>query len=67
MQVIAEGLSEEEIKGLKTMFENMDTDKSGSITYKELKIGLNRHGCKLSENDVKQLIEAVSIINHLVF
>lgn len=61
LQVIAEGLSEEEIKGLKTMFENMDTDKNGSITYEELKTGLNRHGSKLSETEVRQLMEAVSV------
>ncbi|KAL1196367.1 Calcium-dependent protein kinase 22 [Cardamine amara subsp. amara] len=61
LKVIAEGLSEEEIKGLKTMFENMDTDKSGSITYQELKIGLNRLGSKLTETEVKQLIEAADV------
>ena len=59
-QVIAENLSEEEIKGLKTMFTNMDTDKSGTITYEELKTGLARLGSKLSETEVKQLMEAVS-------
>ncbi|RVW46005.1 Calcium-dependent protein kinase [Vitis vinifera] len=37
LKVIAENLSEEEIKGLKAMFTNMDTDKSGTITYEELK------------------------------
>ncbi|KAI5399291.1 cleavage polyadenylation factor subunit pti1 [Lathyrus oleraceus] len=38
--VMAENLSEEEIKGLKAMFANMDTDGSGTITYEELKTGL---------------------------
>ncbi|XWS18202.1 hypothetical protein CRYUN_Cryun32bG0022800 [Craigia yunnanensis] len=60
LKVIAENLSEEEIKGLKTMFTNMDTDKSGTITYEELKTGLARLGSKLSEAEVKQLMEAVS-------
>ena len=59
-QVIAENLSEEEIKGLKAMFRNMDTDKSGTITYEELKSGLTRLGSRLSETEVKQLMEAVS-------
>lgn len=58
--MIAESMSEEEIKGLKAMFVNMDTDKSGSITYEELKTGLARLGSKLSEAEVKQLMEAVS-------
>ncbi|KAK6133295.1 hypothetical protein DH2020_032958 [Rehmannia glutinosa] len=49
LKVIAQSLSEEEIKGLKAMFANMDTDKSGTITYEELKSGLARLGSKLSE------------------
>lgn len=40
---------------------NIDTDNSGSITYEELKSGLARLGSKLSEFEVKQLMEAVSI------
>ena len=59
LQVIAENLSEEEIQGLKSMFMNMDTDKSGTITYAELKSGLARLGSTLSEAEVKQLMEAV--------
>lgn len=42
------------------MFTNMDTDKSGTITYEELKSGLARLGSKLSETEVQQLMEAVS-------
>ncbi|KAF8077163.1 hypothetical protein N665_1058s0001, partial [Sinapis alba] len=61
LKVIAEGLSEEEIKSLKAMFESMDTDKSGSITYEELKTGLNRLGSKLPEAEVKQLMEAADV------
>nr|AHN49725.1 calcium-dependent protein kinase 1 [Hippeastrum hybrid cultivar] len=61
LKVIAENLSEEEIKGLKQMFTNMDTDKSGTITYEELKTGLARLGSKLSEAEVKQLMEAADV------
>ncbi|PWA89951.1 calcium-dependent protein kinase [Artemisia annua] len=61
LKVIAESMSEEEIKGLKAMFVNMDTDKSGSITYEELKTGLARLGSKLSETEVKQLMEAADV------
>jgi len=43
------------------MFANMDTDKSGTITYEELKNGLAKLGSKLTEAEVKQLMEAVSI------
>ncbi|CAL0301163.1 unnamed protein product [Lupinus luteus] len=61
MKVMAENLSEEEIKGLKAMFANMDTDNSGTITYEELKTGLARIGSKLSEAEVKQLMEAADV------
>lgn len=57
--MIAENFLEEDIKGLKQMFANMDTDKSGTITYDELKKGLAGLGSKLSESEVKQLMEAV--------
>ena len=56
---IAQNLKEEELKGLKTMFANMDTDKSGTITYNELKSGLEKLGSRLTETEVKQLLEDV--------
>lgn len=61
LKVIAENLSEEEIKGLKMMFTNIDTDKSGTITYEELKSGLARLGSRLSEAEVKQLMDAADV------
>ncbi|KAK4798484.1 hypothetical protein SAY86_030810 [Trapa natans] len=61
LKVIAESLTEEDIKGLKAMFMNMDTDKSGTITYDELKSGLARLGSRLSETEVRQLMEAADV------
>ncbi|URE28698.1 calcium-dependent protein kinase [Musa troglodytarum] len=58
LQVIAGCLSEEEIKGLKEMFKDMDSDNSGTITLEELEQGLAKQGTKLSEHEVKQLMEA---------
>lgn len=60
-------MSEEEIKGLKAMFDNIDTDNSGTITYEELKSGLARLGSKLTESEVKQLMEAVSMMSVTIF
>ena len=40
----------------------MDTDNSGTITLEELKGGLAKQGTKLTELEVKQLMEAVSFI-----
>ncbi|KAK1320122.1 Calcium-dependent protein kinase isoform 2 [Acorus calamus] len=61
LKVIAENLSEEDIKGLTQMFKSMDTDQSGTITYEELKTGLSRLGSKLAESEVKQLMEAADV------
>lgn len=61
LKVIAENLSEEEIKGLKQLFKNMDTDRSGMITYDELKAGLHKLGSKLSESEVQQLMDAADV------
>jgi len=61
LKVIAENLNTEEIQGLKAMFQNMDTDGSGTITYEELKSGLTRLGSKLTEAEVKQLMEAADV------
>lgn len=62
LKVIAETLSEEEIHGLKQMFNNIDTDGSGNITVEELRTGLSRLGSKLTEAEIKQLMGAVSTI-----
>ena len=63
LQVIAENLSEEEIIGLKEMFKSMDIDNSGTITFEELKAGLPKLGTKVSESEVRQLMEAVRILS----
>ncbi|KAK4481382.1 hypothetical protein RD792_012270 [Penstemon davidsonii] len=61
LMVIAENLSEEDIKGLKQMFKNMDTDGSNTITYEELRTGLSKLGSKLSESEIRQLMEAADV------
>jgi calcium-dependent protein kinase len=48
--------------GLKEMFKSMDTDNNGTITFEELKAGLPKLGTKLSESEVRQLMEAVQYI-----
>lgn len=44
------------------MFNNIDTDGSGNITFEELRTGLSRLGSKLTEAEIKQLMDAVSTI-----
>lgn len=59
--MIAENLSSEEEKGLQQMFNNIDTDGSGTITLEELRDGLARLGSKLTEPEIKQLMDAVRV------
>lgn len=47
------------------MSANMDTVKSRTITYEELKSGIVHLGLKQSDAEVKQLMEAVSFISLL--
>ncbi|KAM0047071.1 putative protein kinase CAMK-CDPK family [Helianthus debilis subsp. tardiflorus] len=62
LKVIAENLEPtEEIKGLRQMFSNMDTDGSGSITYEELKAGLSKLGSRLVESEIQQLMDAADV------
>jgi calcium-dependent protein kinase len=61
LKVIAESLSEDEIMGLKEMFKCMDTDNSGTITFEELKEGLQKQGSKLAESEVRQLMQAADV------
>ncbi|KAJ3706784.1 hypothetical protein LUZ61_010489 [Rhynchospora tenuis] len=61
LKVIAESLSEEDVKGYRQMFKNMDTDGSGSITFEELKVGLTRLGSRLTEGEVRQLLDAADV------
>ncbi|XWS38286.1 hypothetical protein CRYUN_Cryun19dG0118600 [Craigia yunnanensis] len=61
LKMIAENLSEEEIISLKEMFKSMGTDNSGTITFEELKAGLPKLGTKLSESEVRQIMEAADV------
>jgi len=45
-------------KLLKEMFKNINKDNSGTITLDKLKNGLAKHGTKLSDGEIQQLMEA---------
>ncbi|KAI8551488.1 hypothetical protein RHMOL_Rhmol06G0190300 [Rhododendron molle] len=60
---VLKNLSEEEIVGLKEMFKTVDTDNSETVTFEKSKAGLPKLGTKLSESEVRQLMEAIP--NHV--
>ncbi|XP_074379014.1 calcium-dependent protein kinase 26-like [Apium graveolens] len=63
IKIIAERLSEDEIAGLKQMFEMIDSDNSGHITLEELQIGLEKVGANLMESEISDLMEAADLDN----
>ncbi|KVI06234.1 Calcium-binding EF-hand [Cynara cardunculus var. scolymus] len=50
--VITETLSEEEIVGMKQMFQMIDLGNNGQITFDELKVGLKRVGANLKHGTI---------------
>ncbi|CAI7847724.1 unnamed protein product [Closterium sp. NIES-53] len=61
LKVIACNLSREEILGLKKLFKGMDKDGSGSITFAELKTGMQKLGNPMSEEQLQQIMEAADM------
>jgi len=61
LQIIAEHLEGDEVEGLRDMFQMMDTDNSGAITFEKLKAGLIQIGSHLTEADVQMLMDAADV------
>lgn len=45
------------------MFRMMDTNNDGSVSFDELKAGIQKFGSQLGESEVQMLVEAVSIFH----
>lgn len=60
--MVADYLSEEEIDGIKQIFEMMDTDKNGNLSFEELRDGFKSIGHPITDPDVQMLIDAVSLL-----
>ncbi|XP_076948172.1 calcium-dependent protein kinase 24-like [Bidens hawaiensis] len=62
IRVVAENLSHEQVDGLKQMFNDMDKDKNGSLTFEEFKDGLCSIGDQpLDDPDVRMLMDAADL------
>ena len=63
VQIIVDHLSGEEVDGLRAMFEIMDTNKNGLLTFEQFKNGLRKLGSQLADHEFRQLMDTVSFIN----
>ncbi|PKA58235.1 Calcium-dependent protein kinase 8 [Apostasia shenzhenica] len=61
LRVVAEHLSMEEVADIKDMFEKMDMNKNGRITFEEMKHGLHKLGHQIPDADVQILMDAADI------
>jgi len=60
LQIVAQHLSEEQILGMKQIFQQLDTDRSGTITLEEMATGLRQMGASVCEAEIQSLFSAVS-------
>ncbi|GJM97003.1 hypothetical protein PR202_ga13893 [Eleusine coracana subsp. coracana] len=59
--VIAEHLSVEEVADIKQMFDGMDVNKNGKLTYDEFKAGLRKLGNQMPDSDIRILMDAADV------
>ncbi|KAH0912302.1 hypothetical protein HID58_035623 [Brassica napus] len=59
LRVIAEHLSDEEASGIREGFQIMDTNQRGKINIDELKIGLQKLGHAVPQDDLQILMDAL--------
>lgn len=58
--MVADNLPDEQIEGIRQIFNMMDTDINGDLTFEELRDGLLKIGHQVTDPDVHMLIDAVS-------
>ncbi|KAF5728820.1 calcium-dependent protein kinase 24 [Tripterygium wilfordii] len=61
ISLVADNLPNEQITGIKQMFNMMDIDKNGDLTFEELKDGLQRIGEHVADHDVRLLMDAADL------
>ncbi|CAI9271480.1 unnamed protein product [Lactuca saligna] len=62
IRLVAENLPNEQMDGLKKMFNDMDKDKNGALTFEELKDGLSSIGDHpVDDPDIQMFMEAADL------
>ncbi|KAM1112591.1 hypothetical protein TB2_045406 [Malus domestica] len=58
LRVVADNLPEDQIDGIRQIFEMMDIDNNGNLTFEELRDGLVKIGHNVADPDVQMLLDA---------
>lgn len=58
--MVADNLPDDQIDGLRKLFDMMDKDNDGLLTFEELKDGFSMIGQVIPDPDIQTLIDAVS-------
>lgn len=61
--MVADNLSDEQVDVFKQMFDMMDKDKNGNLSFEELRDGLSMIGHAIPDPDVEMLMDAVSSLH----
>ncbi|KAL6194206.1 hypothetical protein ACLB2K_035290 [Fragaria x ananassa] len=61
LRVVADNLPDEQIEGIRQIFNMMDTDNNGDLTFEELRDGLLKIGHQVTDPDVHMLIDAADV------
>ncbi|KAK9805672.1 hypothetical protein WJX72_011131 [[Myrmecia] bisecta] len=61
LKVIASSMSPEEIAGLRSLFQAMDADRSGTITVEELRESLKKQGSAVSQEEITSLLSNIDV------
>lgn len=61
LQVVADNLPDEQVFRIKEMFDTMDTDNNGQLSFEELRVGLHMFGHSVPDHEVQMLMDAVSL------
>lgn len=59
---MAEHLTIDEEADIKEMFEQLDVEKKGELTFDELKEALYKQGHDLPDSDARMIMDAVGVI-----
>ncbi|KAK8691446.1 hypothetical protein V6N13_074957 [Hibiscus sabdariffa] len=61
LRVVADNLPNEQVDSITEMFNMMDVDENGNLTFEELRDGLHKIGHSLDDPDVQMLMDAADI------